>query len=305
MAKRWKIVAVACAFFVAAGVALTATVCFLHEPAKGEGDASKEQREPHVAARLLSPSIVLAFCGLLGQVKPSANADKPPASPEPPKWTDTVQAVSAGLVAALTIVLLIITGKQFDLLTRSTQAAENAIRIARETAAAQLRAYVTLATIDINHVEADGAVIGVSFIPMWKNSGTTPDRNVQYYTVCDFSFSSEPRDPAFPILGISENRTVIGPGMEEVGPATRDITDQEFRDFAANKVFVCLYGAVSYTDFSGKMHRTEFCTMTDFGSDFKGSRSMRFSKTLAHNGADEDCMRAPYAKPDDPLRLRA
>lgn len=112
-------------------VALIADACFLHEPTKGKGDTDKEQRESRVSTRLLPPSAVLAFCGLLSQIEPSTNAGQKPTSPEPPQWTDRVQAISAGLVAALTIVLLIITGKQFSLLIRSTQAAESAAENAK------------------------------------------------------------------------------------------------------------------------------------------------------------------------------
>jgi hypothetical protein len=164
-----------------------------------------------------------------------------------------------------------------------------------------LRAYVTLERLTNNHVEADGNVAAVSFTPEWKNSGNTPARNVQYYTVCDFSSDGKPRDPMFRILASNQNRTVIGPGITELGPTTRDISAQEMKDLAANKHSICIYGAIDYTDVFGMKHRTEFSVMTPFGQGIDGNRPLAFTKTLSHNGADEDCMRQPYATPLDSM----
>jgi len=303
MTRRWKIVTGLCAFLVAAGMtALVADACFLHEPPKREGNADKEQSESQVSTHFLSSSTRRAICGLLGQIEPSAGADKKPASPESPKWTDTVQAISASLVAALTIILLVITGKQFKLLIRSTQVAENTLLLARQTGAAQLRAYVTLDRINTDRVQVVENLAGISFVPVWKNSGATPARNVQYYTVCDFSRTARPREQSFPILSVSQNRTIIGPGIDELGPATQDIPDPMMLALARANHSICIYGAIDYTDFHDVKRRTEFCAMIFLKEGTSGQPPFRFTKTAAHNGADEDCMREPYATATSPLR---
>jgi len=280
MTRRWQIVAGLCAFLVTAGtMTLVADACFLHEPPEGERNADQEQGKPQISAHFLLSGTRRTICGLLGQIEPSADADQKPASPESPKWTDKVQAWSAGLVAALTIVLLVITGRQFGLLIKSTQVAESTLLLARQTAAAQLRAYVTLDRINTDRVQIVENLAGISFVPVWKNSGATPARNVQYYTVCDFSRSADPKKPNFPILSVSQNRTIIGPGIDELGIATQDIPDPLMLALASASHSICIYGAIDYTDFHDVKRRTEFCVMIFLKEGTSGQPPFRFTKT--------------------------
>lgn len=130
---------------------------------------------------------------------------------------------------------------------KTAQAAIAATNLAKETTAIQLRAYITLARIDTVRIEIVENLPGISFVPVWKNSGATPARNVQYYTVCDYSRNAHPQKRNFPILNVSQNRTIIGPGIDELGPATEDIPDPLLLALARCNHSIFIYGAIDYT----------------------------------------------------------
>ena len=141
---------------------------------------------------------------------------------------------------------------------KTAQAAIAATNLAKETTAIQLRAYVTLARIDTDRIEIVENLPGISFVFVWKNSGATPERNVQYYTVCDYSWNAHPQKRNFPILNVSQTRTIISPGIDEIGPATEGIPDPLLLALARGNHSIFIYGAIDYTDFHDVKRRTEF-----------------------------------------------
>lgn len=294
MTKGWKAAIAACLLLLILAAirpaALVATrACSLQEPSGGQRETDGDQSKAGVEATL-SRAALRAVCGLLGEVKPSSGADGKKRSPELPKWTDEVQAWSAGAVALLTLVLLVVNGFQFRFLvrsTRATEAAATAAKTAAEAAKLQSRAAVASELAEIKLVQMDLVVSpllpGQSEVvippgplpsralvsPIFLNAGRTRCRIVEFCIEWRV-LSREAPGVNIDIVGDPEYRDIfrndvifypdqplrmtwrIGNNFEV------NLTEEQVALIARNDAWLWVWGYVAYANFIQEVHEVGF-----------------------------------------------
>jgi hypothetical protein len=147
-----------------------------------------------------------------------------------------------------------------------TSKTANAAKKSADALIAAERAYVFVKAIDaIEMRDAKGNVVGWQSVVVWRNSGTTPTKDMTtFINWCPFDkpidenfYFADSVDGTIPYPGHS----FIGPKAEIHMPAFR-IGTKDIVDLREGKKFLYIWGWAEYRDiFPGtEIHRTEFCS---------------------------------------------
>jgi len=129
-------------------------------------------------------------------------------------------------------------------------------RIARDTAARQLRAYVSIETVAIS-------TLMIGQVPMFtatfKNFGQTPAHAFDIISFSTYITATDP-DPDLPVLASSNAPSSLAPGSNSksytrLPYAWNQTLDQQL---AAGQIRIVLFGRAQYTDIFGNLHSTGF-----------------------------------------------
>ena len=163
---------------------------------------------------------------------------------------------------------------------------------------AQERAFVFPKDIQIieQQLAATEKTVSYAIAIQWRNSGSTPTRNMFARVSLDFFPKPMDDDFAFPDIGDDKTaRLMLGPGAEldsvplQIYP---DIFTLLQKGHAAHGY---LWGWAEYNDIyrGTPRHRTEFCYKLRMTGDFANLEKVSFGYSLhhKHNGADEECMK--------------
>lgn len=155
--------------------------------------------------------------------------------------------------------------------TARTQAetAQDSVWFARETAIAQLRAYISLDVLNYETVSTQGEAKAARYLPVWRNYGVTHATNVRYYTHVCISKRYIPIGHEFEVKVSAETGTLIGPGAKELGPSIEIFMISDLQNAIRDGHEFCIYGAIDYTDVFNVQRRTEFFNATKIG-EFPG-----------------------------------
>lgn len=210
-------------------------------------------------------------------------------------WTGLASAIGLFLTLLATAWAAIAAG-------RSAKAAEDAVAKsdailthAQEASQRQLRAYVSVSTVDRNFFSGpDFFVMRVNV--QWENAGLTPTRNALAQGNCKsfpgdipvgFDFPDDPR--------VHKSANLIGPRQTIKGPVA-NVPREAIDNMCAGKTRIFMWGWIEYDDvFVGtSRHRTEYCYEVGFIAMLKdGSYHLSFSNYSRYNAADDDCMKKP------------
>jgi hypothetical protein len=231
-----------------------------------------------------------------------------------PKWTDIIQGVSAFFVMILTAVLAGINYIQTGHIARSTKAAEDAAKIAEAALINTERAFIYLEGLEVTFERSRYSQIGVAkrdlsgqlvigdyeitqwrIHAIWANSGSTPANRLITNWACKQTPSDLPREFDFPYTNVGQHQFISPRGhvrgdfMPLPGTYLGKIkTNTSYRVF--------VWGFADYDDVfpDTPRHRTEFCFYAQWaGIDSEGLPRIAWIAYPRHNGADDECSRAP------------
>jgi hypothetical protein len=246
------------------------------------------------------------------------------------KFEGLITAIFTVVLAGFTAALWRSTDKLWDAgerqlkTTRSVAAVQarntkRQLQLAEMTAERQLRAYVYIKEfrcVKIGHTVSGPEYVALKVIPVWKNSGQTPTRNmknhiswmfstVRFRDEIDFVDLDELRK-----LDMSGRRTyplAIAPG-ESVDAEELLIWkyDVERMGFVDGKItgWIYIWGWAEYNDVfdNTPIRRTEFCVSVEIAAtdlkvgDFKAA-DVSFCAVGTRNRADEECSNQNYEYP--------
>lgn len=181
--------------------------------------------------------------------------------------------------------------------------ANRTFSLSAHTAERQLRAYVFLENFQfIAQGHNKDLVESWRIAPIWKNSGTTPTRNMINYVNWQSFPSGEPDDIEFidlPPIGqpVEHAKLVIGPSLSITGQAPIiGVQEMEKMKELGGRIFI--WGWAEYDDVFAPdtaRRRVEFCIFLEIVGDPKIPRSdhLRLHIHRTFNGHDEDCFRQP------------
>lgn len=154
--------------------------------------------------------------------------------------------------------------------TAAADAANKSAQVAKEALVEVQRAFVFPADLSrTKGVEfATGRIVGWNFIPIWKNSGTTPALRVEIRSAGRTFPSPLPDDYAFP-ESFDAVEAFIGPQMTMNG-GTLGLESFTIEQIKRGEQFLYIWGSVEYDDVftDSPRHRTEFCTQVIMAGDF-------------------------------------
>jgi hypothetical protein len=166
-------------------------------------------------------------------------------------------------------------------------------RIARDTAMRQLRAYLTVETIEVKDFSEDGKEKQWIMYVQWKNTGQTPATSVTGgLTFAHFA----PRIPSdFPFLKYQPkpepHSMIVGPDQLTLTTQVPPDADKLINEAADGKWKLYLWGFVEYdTIFKRPRQRTELCVEIAT-SRVNGKLSFSPHPIGPHNGMDESAMK--------------
>lgn len=176
----------------------------------------------------------------------------------------------------------------------SAEIANKTLRLSKETAERQLRAYVSIKELGKNAVSDNNTktIIGWSFHIVWQNTGATPTRDMLTHTSIRFEESGIPEGYRFPDMWIIRKEQVYPPVTlspnstfaEDIGMFSID----QLREVINGKKTLYFYGWADYNDvFSdSERHRTEFCAQVLFPGDpsYVSDGNIGFYIYRKHNG---------------------
>jgi hypothetical protein len=181
---------------------------------------------------------------------------------------------------------------------KSAKHAEEAVKVAQDTANRQLRAYVTRKNIEIKASGPLGNSIvdRYRFTVKWINCGSTPALRCVHKTNCDIFFGDLPVDFSFPdIKKPRETPIHIGPNQEIGVPY--DIPAEWLVKTVAQTHIVYMWGWIEYDDAveGKKRHRTEFCMQISATGNptIDGQCTIENLTKTGFNGMDDGCHRPP------------
>ena len=126
----------------------------------------------------------------------------------------------------------------------------------------------------------------------WKNSGTTPTRNLRLFLALSIRKDGLPDSFDFPVLEVPDVHVMIAPGST-IDSVELPISLEDMEDIVAEKKYLHVWGWAEYDDvFEGTpRHRTEVCIRWRVGGNVRDPQkfSSRYEIYGRHNGADEEC----------------
>jgi hypothetical protein len=175
-------------------------------------------------------------------------------------WVGRITHEYEGLItAAFTIALAVFTGRLWFSTDKLWGATAELVEGAKDTAQKQLRAYISVASARITHIE-DGEGVPEAHIFI-KNFGQTPAYQVM--GVAGFAISTFPPPPdlnlVIPDVEIIQSKTItnLGPGQADMAIASprpkldRPFTEHERAELANGIGTIYIYGKVRYRDVFG------------------------------------------------------
>jgi hypothetical protein len=286
------------------------------EPKKEESAAPKApdpsppaatSTAPAAASPVPAPAPVAAAPALPDKVETAASPTKSIVTPDPagrllsPTLTDIVIALFALVVAlfawrlsAATARLAASTNAQMDAnrrsveaserssdaARRSAEAAERSASVLQDTAARQLRPYVTVKEFLQGPVKDEKQFLhGWVFQVVWQNTGTTPTRGFRYWAAlrqfdheipADFDFAA-PMTADFAGGELGSNASVTS--------GTLFVAQQDVAQMQAGTRKAVVYGKAEYHDVVGQdvKRETRFCVEVVLVSDPGGANATPFS----------------------------
>ncbi|WP_158925469.1 hypothetical protein [Acidisphaera sp. S103] len=172
-----------------------------------------------------------------------------------PKWTDIIQAISAAVVAMLTVALVCINRRQTEHIRRSTKAAQKAAAMAERALSEHERPWVFLEEIKVDLRQDPGRWFNNHATRLkWKNVGRSPGllRSFEYKFIAENQLPNEPDycdmrqfsiDPTLPVGKEFCTQPIYT-------PRTAISSEQPIE-------YVC-FGRLTYAEMSGKEHRSGF-----------------------------------------------
>lgn len=126
----------------------------------------------------------------------------------------------------------------------------------------------------------------------WKNSGTTPTRNLRLFIALAIREDELPAEFDFPPKPVADVNLMIAPGgtidSDELGISLEDVDA-----IVAGLKHLYVWGWAEYDDVfeATPRHRTEFCFRWSIGGNVRSTDrfSSRYNIYSRHNGADEEC----------------
>ena len=204
-------------------------------------------------------------------------------------WTALQFNATVAEIAALTVTLLVTAAAAVAAFI-AARAANKAVRVTSETAECQLRAYVTVESIE-THPGNDP----MSYKMEWKNSGQTPATKVVTYTNWEARIDDLPADFTYPEAAIND-AAVLGPG-QHLNAWTIFIPGETVRRVEQGIQRLFVWGAAEYDDIfeDTPRRKTEFCYEVVFEEEAAGFRQIGMGNRIygPHNGMDEGCSRQP------------
>ena len=200
-------------------------------------------------------------------------------------------AIGGTAVVALS---LIFTGWAAVAAGRAARAADDAVKVSRETMTWQLRAYITFDKITVApmpiHGQREGRRIGAE----WINGGSTPARHATGLITWGAFPGELPGDFKFPFSGLSTSgSSTVGPGLPLLLSCPNPIPREIFEWIGTGRNRVYIWAYVEYRDIfniSSRVHRTEFAAELVMNPSGSGSESeMVIMPIERHNGMDGDC----------------
>lgn len=178
------------------------------------------------------------------------------------------------------------------------------VRGADQAAKRQLRAYVSVEKFIANPIRRTDTdrIDGWELSIFWKNSGTTPTRDLLTHVNVRFERDEIPDNFRFPDVWIIGRKPVYPPHFLPPNGGMQDgvvnFSVAQLNEVKAGKMTLYLYGWADYNDIffpRTPRHRTEFCARVTLpgAPELPGMGQIAFDLHLEHNGADEECMRRP------------
>ncbi len=176
----------------------------------------------------------------------------------------------------------------------ATRAASKQVRLSRQALVETDRAFVFVSEGLINPAinsktdKVEQWNTGVR----WKNSGTTPTKNLRLHITLAVFDNPMPEDFAFPTGPVPDVHVLIAPGGT-IDSAVLSIDLEQMEGVHEGTKHLYVWGWAEYDDvFDGTpRHRTEFCYKWHVGGNIrsKDKYATRYNLHLRHNGADEEC----------------
>ena len=199
-----------------------------------------------------------------------------------------ISAVSTFVIAIFTAILGIFTVRLARATKIAADAAKESARIAREALIMAERAFVFVIDFDSTPVwSGAGIVIHLRVKPIWRNSGSTPTRNMYVRVQWTHHAVAEPAPNIGNFDGVYPTKMFLAPQAQEWTQAItipRDILER-VQDMEEN---VVIWGRADYDDiFDGTAHRfTQWCSQLVIEND--GHPTVEFVPYGDFNGSDED-----------------
>lgn len=155
-----------------------------------------------------------------------------------------------------------------DLATDAKNSSSEQIELARDTAQRQLRAFVYASGIEEfpEFYANNPTLIHWRVRPVWKNSGSTPTRNLRLFSDCEITTSPLPPGFDFNQLRHRPGTGLLGPNYSSMGGLAPDprkpaISPQDILDVQQGRKFIYVWGWARYRTVFPKSeeHITRFC----------------------------------------------
>ena len=180
----------------------------------------------------------------------------------------------------------------------AADAADAAVKTAQQSAALELRPYVSLSDFNwqwLSGPDDPNKIVSWRLVLVWKNSGQTPAKNVRTWLSVDtFDLTESPAGIDYPDKGnFLSAGNPLGPG-QTLGSRVEVPLENFVAAWEKTKALY-YWGWVEYDGIDTEMrHRTEICARLLVGSDPK-IEGMKLSDLIStpFNAMDNDCVQEP------------
>lgn len=216
-------------------------------------------------------------------------------------------AIFSGLLVFVSIVQIRYLIRADKTARITAQAAKDQTVLTREAMVGTQRAFVLVKALEVELVtfpyqsptagiidRIAGWRVGV----VWENSGDTPTRGLITHISLKFFNGQIPDDFDFPDLSDRNvSKALIGP-RGTIHSASFLISVQDAQRVKDGNQQAYMWGWAEYNDVfpNTKRHRTEFCYELLFIEPFPQRASFGHLMHRTHNGADDECLKAPQTK---------
>lgn len=276
---------------------------------EGEAQAERRGADTQTVGRPAAPPAV-ADTGQAGRLEGDPDSGEAQRSGERqddgPKWTDVVQALSAGIVAVFTFVLTVVSVKQWSAARIAADAALKSAIVAEQTLVYAQRTYVFGVEPVVTWAKDQGdRLTGLGMRLDWVNVGNTlASRAVSHLEVTEFEpamppgfaydlgFSPNPNDPAASIMP-----------RDKLSIEARVRPIEDFLLAWKKRAELYVIGWIEYDDVlpDTDRRRTEVCWRLTVVSDptVPGTdllRCLALDRYGPHNGTDQGCFHKPMTR---------